>query len=201
MDTYYIYRIENLLNGHDYIGKKKRLKTIDPLVDNYFGSGIRIKEAISKYGIQNFKKEILEDNLSMENASMREVYWISKYKKEGKAYYNISPGLEGLPKENIDINKEIIFQYKKHLSNKIKESWASLTDKEYEARTASIKRGWENLSSEEKKEFREMRSSIQKKVCENISKEEKESINKKRSNKRRRIKRNAMLNSRTWVRP
>ena len=60
MDTYYIYRIENLLNGHDYIGKKKRLKTIDPLVDNYFGSGIRIKEAISKYGKCFNERSILD---------------------------------------------------------------------------------------------------------------------------------------------
>lgn len=181
MSKYYIYRIINLINNHDYIGKKKAT-TVDPLLDNYFGSGVLIKKAINKYGLQNFKKEILENCLSLEEASLREVYWISKYKKEGKAYYNISPGLEGLPKENIDINKEIIFQYKKHISNKIKENWKSLTDEEYEARTANIKRGWENLSSEKKKEFREMRSSIQKKVCENISKEEKESINKKRSN-------------------
>ena len=50
-----VYRITNMINGKKYIGKHS---TTD-VYDGYFGSGIAIKQAINKYGIDNFKKEII----------------------------------------------------------------------------------------------------------------------------------------------
>lgn len=52
---YTIYKITNTINNKYYIGVHKS----KILLDHYYGSGIAIKDAIAKYGKQNFKKEIL----------------------------------------------------------------------------------------------------------------------------------------------
>jgi len=51
----YFYKTENLINGNFYYG----VHSTDYLEDGYLGSGKRLKYAISKYGKEKFKKEIL----------------------------------------------------------------------------------------------------------------------------------------------
>jgi group I intron endonuclease len=66
-----IYKITNLINGKIYVGQSRYNN------ENYFGSGHNITRAISKYGKENFKKEILE-HCTVESLCDREVFWIKE---------------------------------------------------------------------------------------------------------------------------
>jgi len=72
---YYIYKITNKINGKIYVGRHKTYKN-EPF-NRYWGSGQLIKQAIKKYGKENFIKEILEE-CTKNNVADREVFWINK---------------------------------------------------------------------------------------------------------------------------
>ena len=84
-----IYKITNLLNGKIYIGKS--LKN-DP---NYYGSGLKIVNAVNKHGKEYFNKEIVEE-CAIDIVNEREIYWIDQYNCTcDKIGYNISVGGTG----------------------------------------------------------------------------------------------------------
>ena len=88
----YIYETTNLINGKKYIGKYKSSK----FDTNYYGSGIALKNAIQKYGKENFKVIILEEiDTNQKDLDLRETYYIEKYNAvKDKNYYNNSYGGE-----------------------------------------------------------------------------------------------------------
>jgi group I intron endonuclease len=83
----YIYKTTNLSNNKVYIGKSEK-----PFNPKYLGSGKLLHKAISKYGINKVKVEIIEycDNINQLN--IREKYWISKYLENS---YNLAEGGTG----------------------------------------------------------------------------------------------------------
>jgi hypothetical protein len=85
-----VYKITNIVNGKIYIGK-------DTLSNrNYMGSGVLIKRAIKKYGVDSFKKEILHETEDYNDLSNSEKYWIEFYKSNNRDIgYNISNGGDG----------------------------------------------------------------------------------------------------------
>ena len=92
---YYIYEIKNLINHKTYVGQRKipKNKTINN--DNYMGSGVYLKSAKLKYGVENFSKSILAITQTKQNADILEIVFIKLFKQEGKCEYNIAKGGEG----------------------------------------------------------------------------------------------------------
>lgn len=85
-----VYKIINLINGKIYIGQDRNNNP------NYLGSGKILKYSIKKYGIENFKKEIIEECSSLSELNEREIYWIDKLNSRKREIgYNITKGGNG----------------------------------------------------------------------------------------------------------
>jgi group I intron endonuclease len=83
----FIYKTTNLINNKQYIGLCTRED------DNYLGSGKLLKQAIAKYGKNNFKREILEISESFDELLELEEYYIEKFSAvESPNYYNLAKG-------------------------------------------------------------------------------------------------------------
>ena len=88
---YYFYKITNTINGKYYYGVHST-KNLD---DNYFGSGKAIKNAIKKYGKQNFKKEILKTFDCESSMYEYEKQFINECIINDKMCYNMTIGGNG----------------------------------------------------------------------------------------------------------
>ena len=90
----YIYLIVNKIDGKTYVGKHK-LYNKKWNEDGYMGSGVEVKPAQEKYGIENFEKFLITWTYSEEDACEKEKFWIAEYRRRGKAEYNIADGGDG----------------------------------------------------------------------------------------------------------
>ena len=104
MNNNIVYRYTNVLNGKMYIGRTNQsLKSRAGKNGKGYKTCLRFWNAICKYGWQNFKPEILADNLSFEQSVELEKYYIKKYKTYDDEHgYNIlqqEPGNGSMPEE------------------------------------------------------------------------------------------------------
>lgn len=91
MKYYFIYKITNLKNNKIYIGKH----ITKDLNDGYMGSGLLIKKAIEKYGITNFKKEIIKYCSNEDELNKAESEIVTEDFCKRKDTYNINTGGSG----------------------------------------------------------------------------------------------------------
>ena len=74
-----------------YVGKH----ITDNKDDNYMGSGLRIKYAIKKYGIENFEKTILFECASIDEMNAKEAEIVNEDFIARDDVYNIKLGGDG----------------------------------------------------------------------------------------------------------
>lgn len=87
--TYHtVYQITNKINGKIYIG----VHQTSDLDDGYMGSGLYIKRAIKKHGIENFTKQYLRICESEEEMFIMEADIVDQPFICRKDTYNIQPG-------------------------------------------------------------------------------------------------------------
>lgn len=85
----YIYLTTNKINNKKYVGRK----TSNVFIESYLGSGRHLKNAIKKYGKENFHVEVLEEVNDKYQLIPREMYWIAHFNAvEDNMFYNHSPG-------------------------------------------------------------------------------------------------------------
>ncbi len=88
----FIYITTNNVNGKKCIGQKKYYENHE----TYIGSGVALKNAINKYGKENFTREIIENCKTKKELDSREKYWIEYYNAtESEDFYNITSGGDG----------------------------------------------------------------------------------------------------------
>lgn len=88
---YYLYQITNKVNNKIYVGVHKTHN----MEDGYMGSGKVIISAINKYGMDNFKKDILETFDNVEAMYAREKEVVSDDFLSREDTYNLRRGGSG----------------------------------------------------------------------------------------------------------
>lgn len=116
----FIYIIRNTANGRFYIGKKlfrkagKRMGKKVAEISNwqkYYGSSKELQEEITRYGKNNFEREILQCFDSKSDMAFAELLYQIKYCIKNKLSYNSMVNVRLFIREsmrNIEIKEDII---------------------------------------------------------------------------------------------
>lgn len=99
-----VYKITNTANGKLYVGqttRSLRLRWNEHCRSN--GCGIKLKQAIKKYGKESFKIETIQICTSVEDLNNAEEYWIGKLRTVELGYNLESGGKNKIPSEETRI--------------------------------------------------------------------------------------------------
>ena len=100
-----IYITTNLITGQQYVGQSIRT---DKMFKYYFGSGLYVSNALKKYGKENFKKEVLLENIdNIEDLNLFEIENIKKFNTLWPNGYNISEGGNGKGKHSKETKEKM----------------------------------------------------------------------------------------------
>lgn len=88
---YTVYQITNMKNSKTYIGAHKT----NNLNDGYMGSGLLIRRAIKKYGIEHFKREFLFIFKSSDEMYAKEKELVNEAYVNSDSTYNLKLGGDG----------------------------------------------------------------------------------------------------------
>ena len=101
-------------NGKKYIGQTKRsIKERAGANGYYYQDSPLVYNAIQKYGWDNIQKDILEDNLTLEEANNQEKYYIKLYQTTDENFgYNLTIGGDGNYKSDYDWLQQLWLQGK-----------------------------------------------------------------------------------------
>lgn len=112
----YFYKITNNLNGNFYYG----IHSTNNLDDGYMGSGLKLKRAFKKYGIENFTKEIIKFFDTREELADYEADIVTEVLVNDSNCYNTSLGGEQLTVKGTF-----------SVYNKEENIWERITNEEY----------------------------------------------------------------------
>ena len=103
--NHYVYEITNKVNGKKYIGKHSTELTF--LKDDYYGSGVLMLKALSKYGRRNFSRKVIgqyETEREALDAEFKEIEKVNAY--NNPQYYNLCQGgNEGMKNKHFSVYK------------------------------------------------------------------------------------------------
>lgn len=88
MVYHYFYKITNVINNKFYYG----VHNTSNIDDGYMGSGFALKKAIIKYGIENFKKDIIKFFKTEDEAFAYEKEIVNEEMIKNEDCYNIQIG-------------------------------------------------------------------------------------------------------------
>ena len=110
---HYFYKITNLINLKYYYG----IHSTNNLDDGYMGSGKALKQAIKKYGIENFKKDIIKFFPNLKELSDFEKFIVNEDLVDDPNCYNLVKGGYFLDDKDILKLKESIVGLQKGENN------------------------------------------------------------------------------------
>ena len=86
-----IYKATNLINGKVYIGQTARPLEVR-MAEHARHTKLPFDRAVNKYGLENFKVEVIDHAETVEELNRKEIYWIKQYNSFGENGYNLCEG-------------------------------------------------------------------------------------------------------------